>query len=99
MNAQITKTHRTRDRIQTSPLTGRADFIVDMLVLGQIQLVGIFNASRHLQTGTKTARTPAMFGVVRKQARIRLGETGAATGAGTLGREGCRFGADAPEGE
>src|SRR5690606_32910982 len=40
-----------------------------------------------LQAGAEAGRAPAVLGVVREQARIGLGEAGAAAGAGALDRE------------
>src|SRR5690606_3765017 len=72
-------------------------FIMDVVILGQVQFVRVFNAARHLQAGAEAARAPAVFGVVREQAWVWLGETRAAARAGALGREGYRLGAEAAE--
>ena len=92
VQAEVAEAHRARHRVEARAVAGRAGFVADddFFRVAEVERVRVLDARRGLQPGAVAFGAPAVLGVVREQARIRLGEAGAAARAGAQRGEGDR---------
>ena len=91
VDAKVAEAHGAGHRVEAGAVAGRTTFVRELFGLAEHERVRVVHLAAGLLAGAVARGAPAVLGVVREQAWIRLGKAGPAGRARAPGRKGDRL--------